>query len=207
MSPTTKILYANFPERDLKVVFGDNINANTAKTLRRMSIGTYEMSFAQQERMNNSASALKSAVNAMGRAGWTVTHDQHRDFVGVATAANAERTFSLWITTPFELTQTSHVVWCKCVETVEEGQTPKVGVAFKLATAFTVDDFANIMKAAQKNVVELPAGQPYTLKGNPPPRFQKKAADTAPAAVDTEAISSAADAAAAAEAAGDQPAG
>ena len=41
------VTYANFPERELKVVIGANINAVSTKTLRRMSIGTYEMSFVQ----------------------------------------------------------------------------------------------------------------------------------------------------------------
>ena len=41
--PEKPVTYANFPERELKVVIGPNINATITKTLRRMSIGTYEM--------------------------------------------------------------------------------------------------------------------------------------------------------------------
>jgi len=195
----TKPKYANFPERDLKVVIGPNINATTTKTLSRLSIGTYEMSFMQQERAKLTADAAKSTINAMARLqGYTVTHEQSREFVVAVTIANAEHTFKLWVTTPFELTQSAHLVWCKFSE--NEGD-KKVGVSFKLATSFSADDFANIIKAAQKNAAPLAEGEPYTIKGNPPPRFQKKAK------ADAEAAAPAAGAEEAAPVAGDQPAG
>ncbi len=179
MTPTkTKIKYANFPEREFKVVLGDNINVNTGKTLCRMSIGTYEMSFTQQERLSASAEAVRYTTAALGRLpGYTVTSEKSRDYVSHVTVATAEHLYDIWVTTPFELTQTSHIVWCKFVEL--EGD-KKIGVSFKLATGFSADDITNVMKAAQKNAVVVPEGEPYTLKGNPPPRFQKKAA--APAA-------------------------
>ena len=56
----TKVKYANFPERELKVVIGPNINAASTKTLSRLSIGTYEMSFIQQERGKNTAKATRA---------------------------------------------------------------------------------------------------------------------------------------------------
>lgn len=177
----TKPKAANFPERDLKVVIGPNINATTTKALSRMSIGTYEMSFMQQERAVITSDAVRSVTNAMGRLqGYTVTPEESRDYVCTVTAANAEHVFKVWVTTPFELTQSGHVIWCRFTEL---GGEHMVGISFKLATSFNVDDVAHIMKAAQKNAVKLVEGEPYTLKGNPPPRFLKKAVveETAPA--------------------------
>lgn len=187
--PENKVTYANFPERELKVVIGPNINAATTKTLRRISIGTYEMSFTQQERGKNTADAARMALNHLAKAlGLTVTPESHRDYVCTASAANAEHKFQVWVTTPFELTQSGHIVWAKYLELGGEG---KVGVAFKLNTSFTCDEIEGVLKAAQKNAVVLPAGEPFTLKGNPPPRFAKKtaaapAADAAPAAETAE---------------------
>lgn len=173
------VTYANFPERDLKVVIGANINAVSTKTLRRMSIGTYEMSFVQQERGKNTADAARTAMNHLAKAmGLTVTQETHRDFVYTVSAANAEHKFQLWVTTPFELTQSAHIIWTKYVEIGGEG---KVGVAFKLSTGFVFEDVEGVLKAAQKNAIVLPEGEPFTLKGNPPPRFAKKAV-AAPAA-------------------------
>ncbi|HEX3135810.1 MAG TPA: hypothetical protein VHX44_19765 [Planctomycetota bacterium] len=173
------VTYANFPERELKVVIGANINAASTKTLRRMSIGTYEMSFVQQERGKNTADAARTAMNHLAKAlGLTVTPETHRDFVYTVSAANAEHKFQLWVTTPFELTQSAHIIWTKYVEL---GGEAKVGVAFKLSTGFTFEDVEVVLKAAQKNAVVLPEGEPFTLKGNPPPRFAKKAV-AAPAA-------------------------
>jgi hypothetical protein len=181
----TKPKYANFPERELKVVIGPNINATTTKALSRLSIGSYEMSFMQQERAVTTSDAARSAANHMARhQGYTVTHEQHRDFVCVLTIAKPEHQFKLWITTPFELTQSGHVIWCKFQET---GGEQKVGVSFKLATSFTIDDVTHIIKAAEKNALKLADGEPYTLKGNPPPRFQKKDKTAAPAADATAA--------------------
>lgn len=178
---THKIKYANFPERELKVVVGPNINAALTKTLCRMSIGSYEMSFMQQERAKASADAVRIAANALGRQGYTVSFEQHRDFVSVVTITNSEHTFKVWVTTPFELTQSGHVVWCKYTETAGEPDQHKVGIGFKLSTSFTSDDIASILNSARKNAQVLPAGEPYVLKGNPPPRFQKKT-PAAPAA-------------------------
>jgi hypothetical protein len=172
--PETKVTYANFPERELKVVIGPNINAATTKTLRRISIGTYEMSTLQAERGKVTADAARVALNHLAKAmGLTVTQESHRDYVATASAANAEHKFTVWVTTPFELTQSAHIIWAKYTEL---GGEKKIGVAFKLNTGFTSDDIEGVLKAAQKNAVVLPAGEPFTLKGNPPPRFVKKTA-------------------------------
>jgi hypothetical protein len=179
----SKPKYANFPERDLKVVLGANIGTAILKTLTRMSIGTYEMSFLQQEKAKATNDAVKTALKLHAKAaGLTITHEPSREFVGVSVAQNAETKIQLWITTPFELTQANHIIWARFTELQGE---QKIGVAFKLATAFSTDDVTNLIKAAQKNAVVVPAGEPYVLKGNPPPRFQKKAvaepvADAAP---------------------------
>jgi hypothetical protein len=184
-----KVKYANFPERDLKVVIGANINAATTKALGRLSIGTYEMSFVQQERGKVTADAARTAMNHLARAlGLTVTSQASRDYVCFYTAANAEHRFQVWVTTPFELTQSAHIVWARYNELGGEG---KVGVAFKFSTGFVCDDIEPILKNAQKNAVKLAEGEPFTLKGNPPPRFIKKAAapaaDAAPAEADPAA--------------------
>ncbi|MBA3709358.1 MAG: hypothetical protein H0W83_11150 [Planctomycetes bacterium] len=173
--------YANFPEREFKVVIGPNINASTTKTLTRMSIGTYEMSFTQQEKGTATTECARLALGGLARAtGLTVTKEAHRDFVACFVAQNAEQKIQLWITTPFELTQAGHVVWCKFSELGGEG---KIGVAFKLSTGYTADDILNVVKAAQKAAVKLEGDEPFTIKGNPPPRFVKKtkAAADAPA--------------------------
>ena len=186
--PETKVKYANFPERELKVVIGPNINAAATKTLSRLSIGTYEMSFTQQERGKNTADAARTALNHIAKAlGLTVTQESHRDFVCTASAANADLKFQVWVTTPFELTQSGHIVWTKYQELTGEG---KVGVAFKLSTGFTFEEIETVIKAAQKNAVVLPAGEPFTLKGNPPPRFAKKAVPAADAAAAADAPAS-----------------
>ena len=173
--------YANFPERELKVVIGPNINAGTTKTLTRMSIGTYEMSFTQQEKGTATAEAARLAMGTLARAmGLTAASTPVKDYVSCHTAQSAEHKFMVWVTTPFEPTQANHIVWTKYVEVGGEG---KVGVAFKLANAFSVDDIIAVLKKAQDNAIKLD-GEPFTLKGNPPPRFQKKAKPTegAPAA-------------------------
>ncbi len=170
--PEKPVTYANFPERELKVVIGPNINATITKTLRRMSIGTYEMSFVQQERGKNTGDAARTALNHLAKAlGLTTTQESHRDFVYSASAANAECKFQVWVTTPFELTQSAHIIWTKYTEL---GGEQKVGVAFKMSTSFVCEDVENVLKAAQKNAVVLAEGEPFTLKGNPPPRFAKK---------------------------------
>jgi hypothetical protein len=168
--------YANFPERDLKVLIGPNISATTIKTLTRLSIGTYEMSFLQQEKAKATNDAVRTAFNILGKAGnLTLASESSREFVGTYSAQNAELKYQAWITTPFELTQAGHIVWVRYTELTDGGKT---GVVFKLATAFTIDEVTTLLKNAQKNAVVVPVGEPYTLKGNPPPRFQKKAAAT-----------------------------
>ena len=192
-SPKTALMtdskpkYANFPERDLKVSIGQNISATTVKTLTRLSIGTYEMSFLQQEKAKATNDAARNALNALGKqAKLTLSAEQSREFVGVFVGVNAEVKYNLWVTTPFELTQANHIIWVRYTELT--GEAPKTGVAFKLATAFSTDDVANLLKTAVKNAVPVPAGEPYVLKGNPPPRFQKKAAAAdAPAEAEAEA--------------------
>ena len=94
--PDQKVKYANFPERELKVVIGANINAASTKTLSRLSIGTYEMSFIQQERGKITGDAARTALNHVARPlGLTVSSEQSRDFVTALTAANAEHKFQV----------------------------------------------------------------------------------------------------------------
>ncbi len=184
-----KLKYANFPERDLKVVIGPNINASISKTLTRMSIGTYEMSFTQQEKGAATSEVVRQALQGHARAtGMQFTSESSREFVACQKAENAEVRYQIWATTPFEPTQANHIIWVRYTELTGE---KKTGVAFKLATAFSADDIANVMKAAVKNAVKLETDEPFTLKGNPPPRFQKKKpAEAAPEAADQPAAES-----------------
>lgn len=177
--PEPKIKYANFPEHGFKVVIGPNINAVTTKALGRLSIGTYEMSFVQQERGATTSEAARIALTHIARPlAMAVTSESHRDYVCCLSAANAEHRFQVWVTTPFELTQSAHIVWCKYSDLSPEG---KIAVAFKLSTSFTSDEIETLIRNTQKNAIKLPAGEPFTLKGNPPPRFTKKAAPAAEA--------------------------
>jgi hypothetical protein len=170
--PENKVKYANFPERELKVVIGPHINAAMTKTLSRLTIGTYEMSFTQQERCAGTGEAARLALTHVAKTlNLTVKSSSHRDFVAVHSAEGAEHTLNIWVTTPFELTQTGHVVWIKYCSLGEEAKT---GVAFKLATSYNINDIENMIQAAMKNAEKLEPGAPYTLKGNPPPRFAKK---------------------------------
>jgi hypothetical protein len=182
----TKPKYANFPEPQQKVVIGPNINAGTIKTLSRLSIGTYEMSFVQQERAMATTEAARSALNVLSRAmGLTLSTEAHRDYVAWLTAASAEHQFQIWISTPFELTQSGHLIWCKYVERTGD---QRIGIAYKFSTGFTIDDITALIKAAQKAAVVLGPDEPFVLKGNPPPRFTKKvAAEAAPATGDAAA--------------------
>jgi hypothetical protein len=173
--PDTKPKYANFPEREPKVVIGAHINASLTKTLTRLTIGTYEMSFTQQEKGKATGDAARSAMNALAKqANLTVTTEESREFVAVVMGSGTDVDFKVWITTPFELTQAGHLVWTRYREGT--GADAKIGIACKLATAFSADDITAQLKAAQKNAVTLPAGEPFVLKGNPAPRFQKKSA-------------------------------
>jgi len=184
MTAAEKPKYANFPERELKVIIGPNINAPSTKTLTRLSIGTYEMSFQQQERGKATADAARFAISSIARAqGLTVNAEKTRDYVCWFTATGAEMKFQVWVTTPFELTQSAHIVWCKYQDIGGQGRT---GVSFKLSTGFTMDDILHLLKAAQKNAIVLAEGEAFTIKGNPAPRFQKKA-PAAPAATDAAA--------------------
>jgi hypothetical protein len=177
--------YANFPERDPKVVIGPNINATSAKQLSRLSIGTYEMSVAQQERGQITSDLARSALHAIAKAGGlTLEAGKSREFVGCYSAKNAEVCWAVWVTTPFEPGQSAHIVWAKYSELAGE---KKVGIAFRLNTAFTVDDIGNVLRAAQKNAIVVPEGEAYVLKGNPPPRFQKKTTAAVPVAEGAEA--------------------
>jgi hypothetical protein len=195
----SKPKYANFPERELQVAIGENINATTLKTLTRLSIGTYEMSFLQQEKGKATNDAARTALNALSKLAKLVpTSEKTRDFVGHFIAQNEDVIYKLWITTPFELTQSGHIIWVRYSQLTGD---KKTGVAFKLATAFTIDDISNLIKKAHDNAVVLAPGEAFTLKGNPPPRFQKKSAASevaapeageVPAAVDPAAVDPAA---------------
>ena len=185
----SKPKYANFPERELQVAIGQNINATTLKTLTRLSIGTYEMSFLQQEKGKATNDAARTALNLLSKQAKLIPiSEKTRDFVGHFIAQNEDVVYKLWITTPFELTQSGHIIWVRYSELTGD---MKTGVAFKLATAFSIDDISNLLKKAHENAVVLAPGEAFTLKGNPPPRFQKKAAadETAPEAVDVAATS------------------
>jgi hypothetical protein len=179
--PESRPRYANFPEREPKVIIGPNIAASATKQLTRLSIGTYEMSVAQQERCQQTVDSAKSVLTTLGKSEpLTISAEKTRDFAGSLVAVGATVQYRIWVTTPFEPGQAAHIVWVKWSEL--EGE-KKVGIAFKLSTGFTSDDIANVVKAAQKNAVVLGEGEAFTLKGNPPPRFQKKAAaEPAPAA-------------------------
>lgn len=176
--------YANFPERDLKVVIGEHINATTTKALTRMTIGTYEMSFTQIEKGKVTCESVRLALNLFGKANnLALATESSREFVGVYTASSPEVKYQLWVTTPFELTQANHLIWVR-FQNLAEGTN---GVAFRLSNAFTTDQILDLLKTAQKNAIQVPAGEFYTLVGNPPPRFQKKAPAAATEASAAEA--------------------
>lgn len=165
--------YANFPERELKVVLGPNINAQITKLIGKMSIGSYEMTVAQQEKIQRSVSNARLALNIVAREmQLSATANEDRDYACAFKAENAEHRFQIWVTTPYEGGQTSHLVWTKYTDLTAPR---KIGVACKVNTAFTMEDMLAQLKLAQKNAVELKVDEPYTLKGNPPPRFAKKA--------------------------------
>lgn len=165
--------YANFPERDLKVVIGPHLNAATVKALSKLSIGTYEMTVQQLERAQLSAEAGRIAMNALARElSLNVTAQETREYICSLTGTNDQHRFQMWITTPFESSQSAHLVWCRYTELGGEN---KINVTFKLSTSFTHDDILGLLKAAQKTAIVLPTGTPFELKGNPPPRFTKKA--------------------------------
>lgn len=165
--------YANFPERELKVVLGPNLNAQISKLIGKLSIGAYEMTVPQQEKIQASVSNARLALNIIARElHLAATATEDRDYACAFKAENAEHRFQIWVTTPYEGAQTSHLVWTKYTDLTAPR---KIGVACKVSTAFTMEELQAQLKLAQKNVVELAADEPYTLKGNPPPRFAKKA--------------------------------
>ncbi len=164
--------YANFPERDLKVVLGPNINATATKLLRKMSLGMHEMTVAQQEKLSNSRNNGRHGMNALARElQLTVTGEDDRDYLAVYKAESSAHRLQIWITAPFEGSQTTHLVWAKYTDLT---QPRRIGVTFKLATSYNSTDIQNILRAAMKSAVDLEPDQPFTLKGNPPPRFTKK---------------------------------
>lgn len=172
--------YANFPERELKVVLGPNINAQTSKLIGKLSIGSYEMTVPQQEKIQSSVSNARLALNIIAREmQLSASAVEDRDYACAFKAENAEHRFQIWVTTPYEGGQTSHLVWTKYTDLTAPR---KIGVACKVNTAFTMEDMLAQLKLAQKNAVDLKEGEPYTLKGNPPPRFAKKT----PAAADAK---------------------
>ena len=180
--PDVKTRYANYPERELKVVIGDHINPTIAKSITRLSIGLYEMSFAQQEKGKQTCDVVKSVLHVMGKTGgYQIEIGSHKDFVGVFTARHADHTIQLWVTSPMELTQSGHIIWVRVTDTAGEN---KIGVAYKLATGFAAKDVESVMASAFKAQVVLEEGAPFILKGNPPPRFQKKAVVAAPVAAE-----------------------
>lgn len=172
MPPETRPRYANFPERGLKVVIGPNINAATGKTLTKLSIGTYEMSVQQQERGMQSVAAVRAALQALAKAeGLIIEERSEREFVGCLCASNDQVRWTVWVTTPFEPGQAQHLIWVKYAEIAGER---RIGVAFRLNTQHKVGDIANTLRAAQRNAVALANGEPFVLKGNPPPGMTKK---------------------------------
>lgn len=171
--------YANFPERDPKVALGPHINANTMRLLAKLSIGTYEMTVGQQEKVAASAEYARHAINALSRElQIQPTSQETRDYLCAYTTEGQGHKFQIWVGTPFEGGQTSHLVWTKYTDTTAPR---KIGIAFRISTAFNTDDMLNLLKQAQKNAVDLQADEPYMLKGNPPPRFVKKTKAEAPA--------------------------
>ena len=165
--------YANFPERELKVSIGAHISATTSRLLSKLSIGTYEMTVGQQEKVAGSAEQGRYAINNLARElQLSATSKESRDYLCDYTAEGNGHKFQLWISTPFESGQTNHLVWAKYTDTTSAR---KIGVAFRLATSFNSEEIFNLLKQSQKNAVDLKEDEAYPLKGNPPPRFTKKA--------------------------------
>src|SRR4051812_37569105 len=110
----TKPRYANFPARELKVVLGPHLNATTMKALSRLTIGTYEMPVAQQERGKITCDAARFAVNTRAKeTALTVEKQESRDFLISYVAANDQHEYKLWVTPPFESGQAAHLIWTK----------------------------------------------------------------------------------------------
>jgi hypothetical protein len=172
--------YANFPERELKVVLGPNINAQTSRLIGKLSIGSYEMTVGQQEKIQGTVTNARLALNIIARElQLAASASENRDYAAAFTAENGAHRFQIWVTTPYESGQTSHMVWTKYTDLTAPRT---IGVACKVSTAFSMDELLAQLRLAQKNAVELKEGEPYTLKGNPPPRFVKKTPTTADSA-------------------------
>src|SRR4051812_18179985 len=95
--------YANFPERELKVVVGPNINAQLTKLIGKMSIGSYEMTVGQQEKIQASVPTPRLPLNIVARKlQLAATASDNRDFACAFKAENAAHCFQIWVTTPYE---------------------------------------------------------------------------------------------------------
>lgn len=173
MNAAAKPKTVNFPERDPRVVVGDHITANNQRILARMTIGTYEMSVPQQENANATTKAVKVAVSELAKAqGLVVEIEKSKDFITIASFQGEGRRTTVWITTPLEPTQSGHICWARIRE---DGAERKIGIAYKLANAFTPSDIQSVIEKANKAIRVVPEGENYILSGNPPPRFTKKA--------------------------------
>jgi hypothetical protein len=182
-----KPAYANFPERGLKVLIGPHINATNTKLLRKLTIGTYEMSVNQQEKIGASVENARMALTDLARDRKLIFETvEHRECAGVFRAGNDECRFQVWISTPFESGQTTHLVWTQYTDPREPR---RIGLIFKLSTSYSTDDFVAMCKKAQDAAVDLEPDAPVVIQGNPPPRFKKKAvADAEKAAAEAEKV-------------------
>lgn len=203
-----KPVHANFPERGLKVVIGPYINATNTKLLRKLTIGTYEMSVHQQEKIGSTVENARVALTDLAKErGLQFELVEHRDCAGAFKAEGPAARLQVWIGTPFESGQTTHLLWAQYTD---PSKPRHLGVAFKLNTAFSIDDIVALCKKAQDNARDLEADEAFEIIGNPPPRFQKKAKEGAAPAEGAEPVAAdeAPDApAGAAPIAGDPPGG
>jgi hypothetical protein len=180
MNAAAKPKTLNFPERDPRVVVGEYITANNQRILARMTIGTYEMSVAQQENAGDSAAAAKAAITALAKErGQPVEVEKSREFIAVVSTQGEGRRTTVWITTPLEPTQSGHLCWARIRE---DGAERRIGIAWKLANEFSMDDVLGVVDKAEKALRVVPEGEAYVLSGNPPPRFAKKKPADAPVA-------------------------
>lgn len=167
-----KPVFANFPERGLKVVVGPYISATNAKLLRKLTIGTFEMSVNQQEKIGGTVENARVALTDLAKdRGLTFELVENRDSAGAFKADGSNARLQVWIGTPFESGQTTHLIWAQFTD---PSKPRHIGVAFKLNTSFSIDDIVALCKKAQDNAKDLEADEPFEIVGNPPPRFQKK---------------------------------
>lgn len=171
-----KPIYANFPERGLKVQIGPHINATNTKLLRKLTIGTYEMSIKQQEKIGGTVENARLALSGLARErSLRFEVVESRDCAGAFRAEADTQRIQVWVTTPFDGSQTNHLVWAKVSD---PSQARRIGVAFKFSTSFTTDDIVNTVKKAEEAIADLEAEAPVVIQGNPPPRFKKKTEKT-----------------------------